>query len=70
MALTRRELLQGSVCVVGFSLLGATPARALAQQTSRGPLPLDQVDSFLALRPDGSLVAPPRVPDAHRKTWA
>jgi nicotinate dehydrogenase subunit B len=56
MALSRRELLQGSVCVVGFSLLGAAAPVALAQSASRTPLPLDQVDSFLALRPDGSLV--------------
>src|SRR4051794_8846396 len=54
MGLNRRELLQGSVCVVGFSLLGLAPAAA--QEAARGALPLDQVDSFLALRPDGSLV--------------
>ncbi|MDB5856917.1 MAG: carbon monoxide dehydrogenase, partial [Ramlibacter sp.] len=54
MALSRRDLLQGSVCVVGFSLLGLAPASA--QQAARGALPLDQVDSFLALRPDGSLL--------------
>src|SRR6478609_7952141 len=54
MVLNRRELLQGSLCVVGFSLLG--PGPAAAQEAARGALPLDQVDSFLALRPDGSLI--------------
>lgn len=56
MDLRRRQLLQGSVCFVGFSLLGhALPAAAQAQ-AARGPLPLDQVDAFLALRPDGTVV--------------
>lgn len=52
--LSRRELLKGSVCIVGFSLLGL-PAYG-QPQAPRGPLPLDQADSFLALRPDGTLV--------------
>ncbi|NML45281.1 xanthine dehydrogenase family protein molybdopterin-binding subunit [Ramlibacter sp. G-1-2-2] len=52
--LSRRELLKGSVCIVGFSLLGL-PAYG-QQQAPRGALPLDQADSFLALRPDGTLV--------------
>jgi hypothetical protein len=55
MDLHRRALLQGSICFVGFSLLGHAPAAA-AQAAARGPLPLDQVDSFLALQPDGSLI--------------
>ena len=56
MDLQRRDFLKGTVCFVGFSLLGP-PAPAAAQPApARGPLPLDQVDSFLALRPDGSVV--------------
>jgi nicotinate dehydrogenase subunit B len=51
----RRELLKGSVCFVGFSMLAPLP-RALAQQPPGTSLPLDQVDSFLALQPDGSVV--------------
>ena len=54
MLLSRRELLKSSIAVVGFSLLGGRTA--LAQQTARGALPLNQVDSFIALRPDGSIV--------------
>ncbi len=54
MFLSRRELLKSSIAVVGFSLLGGRTA--LAQQTARGALPLNQVDSFIALRPDGSIV--------------
>ena len=55
MVLSRRELLKSSACVVGFSLLGHAPF-ASAQQVGRGALPLDQADSFLALRPDGTVV--------------
>jgi nicotinate dehydrogenase subunit B len=55
MVLSRRELLKGSACVVGFSLLGHAPF-AHAQQVARAALPLDQADSFLALRPDGTVV--------------
>jgi CO/xanthine dehydrogenase Mo-binding subunit len=57
--LTRRQLLlQGSACIVGFSWLGHVPpayAQA-APQPARGALPLDQLDSFLALQQDGSVV--------------
>jgi len=57
--ITRRELLlQGSACIVGFSWLGSVPqAHAqTAPQPARGALPLNQLDSFLALQKDGSLV--------------
>jgi len=56
MDLQRRDLLKGTVCFVGFSLLGPLAPAAAQTATSRLPLPLDQVDSFLALRPDGSVV--------------
>ncbi|MES2940830.1 MAG: molybdopterin cofactor-binding domain-containing protein [Pseudomonadota bacterium] len=52
-ALSRRELLKGSACVVGFSLLGL-PAHG--QEALSKPLALNEVDSFLALRRDGSVV--------------
>jgi CO/xanthine dehydrogenase Mo-binding subunit len=59
MSITRRQLLlQGSACIVGFSWLGNVPqahAQA-APQPARGILPLDQLDSFLALERDGSVV--------------
>ena len=51
---TRRELLRTSAVVVGFSFTGLAPLGA--QEAPRGALPLTQVDSFLALRPDGSVV--------------
>jgi nicotinate dehydrogenase subunit B len=51
----RRQLLKGSICFVGFSLLPPLQP-ALAQQPARAALPLDQVDSFLALQPDGSVL--------------
>jgi CO/xanthine dehydrogenase Mo-binding subunit len=53
----RRDFLKGSLCVVGFSLTGnAHNARAATVQPPRGTLPLNRVDSFLALRSDGSVV--------------
>jgi CO/xanthine dehydrogenase Mo-binding subunit len=57
-ALTRRELLKGTACIVGFSWLGHAPLAAAqaAAPAPRGALPLDQLDSFLALRNDGSVV--------------
>jgi len=56
--ITRRLLLQGSACIVGFSWLGhVPPAHAqAASPPARGALPLDQLDSFLALQKDGSVV--------------
>ena len=57
--ITRRELLlQGSACIVGYSWLGSVPqAQAqTAPQPARGALPLNQLDSFIALQKDGSLV--------------
>jgi nicotinate dehydrogenase subunit B len=52
---SRRELLKGAAIVVGFSFAGS-PA-ALAQSLApRRTLASTEVDSFLALRPDGSVV--------------
>jgi len=51
--ITRRQLLlQGSACIVAFSWAG----HAAQAQPARGALPLDQLDSFLALQKDGSVV--------------
>src|SRR5262245_56177724 len=50
---TRREFLLGTgALVVTFSL---TPRDALAQAAAPKPVALDQVDSFLALHPDGTV---------------
>jgi len=54
--LTRRELLKSSAIVVGFSLTGLPTGHAQTADASRGPLPTSQVDSFLALRADGSVI--------------
>src|SRR6476660_2932057 len=54
--LTRRELLRSSAILVGFSFMGLAPVYAQPQGTARGPLPTSQVDSFLALRADGSVI--------------
>src|SRR5262249_15007474 len=65
--LSRRTFVKGSgSMIVGFSLAGAVPAGALAKAGSVAvtggrrswPLPaLDQVDSFLEIRADGSVLA-------------
>nr|HET7859864.1 molybdopterin cofactor-binding domain-containing protein [Caldimonas sp.] len=54
-ALTRRRLLEAGALVVGFSL---APSLARAQSAARAApaLPLDAVDSFLAVRADGTVV--------------
>ena len=54
--LARRELLRAGALVVGFSLAGLPAARAQAAATARRSLALTEVDSFLALRRDGSVV--------------
>jgi nicotinate dehydrogenase subunit B len=53
--LARRELLKAGGLVVGFSLVGL-PAWGQAGAAPRKSLALTEVDSFLALRPDGSAV--------------
>jgi len=54
--LTRRALLEAGALVVGFGF--APVASAQAQRAADAPraLPLDQVDSFLAIRGDGTVV--------------
>src|SRR6266700_70144 len=51
--ISRRDLLTaGGALIVGFSLL---PRRAAGQQTAGKPLDSAQIDSFLAVHPDGSV---------------
>jgi len=54
-SLTRRQLLEAGALVVGFSL---APRLARGQSAATAPraLPLDAVDSFLAVRVDGTVV--------------
>ncbi|MDM0052004.1 molybdopterin cofactor-binding domain-containing protein [Variovorax sp. J22R115] len=57
--LTRRALLEAGALVVGFSLFPDKSALAQAAGPSAAaqrPLALDQVDSFLAVRGDGSVI--------------
>jgi len=57
--LTRRSLLEAGALVVGFCFAPAGPARGQSGAAAAGApraLPLDQVDSFLALRADGRVV--------------
>ncbi|HEX7439909.1 MAG TPA: xanthine dehydrogenase family protein molybdopterin-binding subunit, partial [Caldimonas sp.] len=57
--LTRRALLEAGALVVGFCLAPAGPARgqsAAASANAPRGLPLDEVDSFLAIRSDGTVV--------------
>ena len=58
--LSRREFLRavpGAALIVGFSFTGAPAAHAQAVQgVSTHPLELDEVDSFLAVRKDGTVV--------------
>ena len=56
--LTRRTLLEAGALVVGFCFAPVGPARAQATGAggaARG-LPLDAVDSFIAIRSDGTVV--------------
>jgi nicotinate dehydrogenase subunit B len=53
--LTRRALLEAGAVVVGFCLAPAARGQSAATATPRG-LALDQVDSFLAIRSDGTVV--------------
>ena len=50
--ISRREFLQGSALVVGFSFAGISAAQAPGTRT----LDLTEVDAFLAIRKDGSVV--------------
>jgi CO/xanthine dehydrogenase Mo-binding subunit len=54
--LARRELLKGAAVVVGFSFAGLPAAMAQSLAPARRSLALTEVDSFLALRPDGTVV--------------
>ncbi|HEV7574647.1 MAG TPA: molybdopterin cofactor-binding domain-containing protein, partial [Caldimonas sp.] len=57
--LTRRALLEAGALVVGFSLAGVGPARSQSSSAAANvarTLALDDVDSFLALRGDGTVV--------------
>ena len=55
--LSRREFLQGSALVVGFSFAGIPAARAqMPEGISSHTLELSEVDAFLAVRKDGSVV--------------
>ena len=61
MATTRRSLLKSGAVMVGFSLTGLSPGTASAQTAGatvgkRGSLALTELDSFLAIRKDGSIV--------------
>ena len=53
---TRRDLLKAGALVVGFSFSGLRPAWGQAAAGPRPTLALGEVDSFLALRQDGSAV--------------
>ena len=55
-AVSRRELLKGAAIVVGFSFAGSRAAMAQSMTPARRTLALTEVDSFLALRPDGSVI--------------
>ena len=54
-SLTRRRLLEAGALVVGFSLAPQL-ARAQSAAPAQRTLPLDAVDSFLAVRADGTVV--------------
>ena len=54
-SLTRRHLLEAGALVVGFSLAPRF-ARGQSAATAQRALPLDAVDSFLAVRADGTVV--------------
>lgn len=53
---SRRELLKSAAIVVGFSFTGLPAAMAQSLAPRRQTLALTEVDSFLALHPDGSVV--------------
>ena len=53
---TRRSLLQAAAVVVGFSFTGLPRAQTAAAGGIAKSLALTEVDSFLAIRPDGSAI--------------
>ena len=54
--IARRDLLKAGALVVGFSFSGLPAALAQGLAPRRSPLALTEVDSFLALRADGTAV--------------
>jgi nicotinate dehydrogenase subunit B len=54
--LARRDLLKTGLLVVGFSLTGTTSALAQSAAPARRGLALTEVDSFIALKPDGGVI--------------
>ncbi len=54
--LARRELLKAGALVVGFSFAGVAPAWGQLASGARRSLVLGEVDSFLAIRQDGSAI--------------
>ncbi|MBL8482897.1 MAG: xanthine dehydrogenase family protein molybdopterin-binding subunit [Rhodocyclaceae bacterium] len=58
--LARRDFLKGGALLVGFSFSGALPALALAADAAQRPpqrvLDLDEVDAFIAVRADGTVI--------------
>jgi nicotinate dehydrogenase subunit B len=55
-AVSRRELLKSAAIVVGFSFSGSSAAIAQSLARPGRTLAPTEVDSFLALRPDGSVI--------------
>ena len=55
-AVSRRELLKGAAIVVGFSFAGSRAVMAQSMTPAHRTLAPTEVDSFLALRPDGSVI--------------
>ena len=57
-SLARREFLKGGALVIGFSLTGLPLALAQTATNAQTPhtLNLDEVDAFLAVRKDGSVI--------------
>ena len=56
LALTRRDVLKTCAWVVGLSIAGTPAAIGQVPTPPRRTLALTEVDSFLALRPDGSAI--------------
>lgn len=54
--LARRDLLRAGALVVGFSLAGLPASQAQGVAPTRRSLALTEVDSFLALRQDGTVI--------------
>ena len=54
--LSRRQFLKGGALVIGFSFSGLPLAWAKGAETRARVLDLDQVDAFLAVRQDGSVI--------------